>query len=173
MKEVNEENNKSIPEHQRLILKKWAVQPKYLQQKHTLIWARLLESNAGEIVNYDMCILGKEGLVSMSAVVDPNDITEVEETEDNMIQSVCFDSGYAYSDFDASKDKISDWTIGGLVAGGVLAKTGVLAKIGVFLLKFSKLIIVVVVGIGAVILKLFRRRKTHDTPIDEQDTNSE
>ena len=167
MKDGAEEENKTLPADQRCTIKGWAVQPKYKQSQHVLIWAKLLEFGGGETVNYDMRILGKEGVVSINAVIDPEYTEEVESKGDEMVQSLKFYDGYAYSDFDPSRDRVSDWTIGGLVAGGVLAKTGVLAKIGAFLLKFSKLIIVGIIGLGAAVVKWFRGRRDDDDYMKE------
>ncbi len=162
MQEGAEKENETLPEEQRCTIKGWAVPPHYSQSEHVLIWAKTLSFRGNETVNYDMRILGKNGFVSINAVIDPENTNEVVSKESSIIQSLSFNQGYAYSDFDPNRDKISDWTIGGLVAGGVLAKTGVLAKIGAFLLKFSKLIIVGVIGLGAAIVKWFRGRRDEE-----------
>jgi len=158
MQKEAEEENKNLPEDQRFVIHGWAVSPHYNQSNHALIWAKTLSVGGGETVNYDMRILGKDGLVSINAVIDPTLIEEVRAKESEIIHSLNFDQGHAYSDFNPSQDKVSDWTLGGLVAGGILAKTGVLSKIGIFLLKFWKLIAVGIAGAGAAIIKYFKRR---------------
>lgn len=159
LKDGEKEENKRLPIEQQMWLKGWAVQPKYLSSNHTLIWAKRFSANGDDVINYDMRILGKAGLVSVNAVIGQEDLSEVQTQESKMINSVQFHEGYRYSDFDSSRDKISDWTIGGLVAGGVLAKTGILSKIGIFLLKFSKIIIVGVIAAAGAVFKLFRRNR--------------
>lgn len=94
--------------------------------------------------------------MSLMAVIDPIDSQEVKDREQSIINSLSFDNGYAYTDFDSSRDRVSDWTIGGLVAGSILAKSGFFAKIGVFLIKFWKIIAVTVAGIGGF---LFKKKK--------------
>lgn len=158
MQKEAEEENKNLPEDQRFAIHGWAVSPHYNQSNHALIWAKTLSVGGGETVNYDMRILGKDGLVSINAVIDPTLIEEVRAKESEIIHSLNFEQGHAYSDFNPSQDKVSDWTLGGLVAGGILAKTGVLSKIGIFLLKFWKLIAVGIAGAGAAIIKYFKRR---------------
>lgn len=158
MQKEAEEENKNVPEDQKITIKGWAVSPHYNQTNHALIWARAISISGEETVNYDMRILGKDGLVSINAVVSPLSIEEVKIKESQIINSLSFDQGHAYSDFNPSTDRVSDWTIGGLVAGGILAKTGVLSKIGIFLLKFWKLIAIGFAGAGAAIIKFFRRR---------------
>ncbi|MBR5717030.1 MAG: DUF2167 domain-containing protein [Bacteroidales bacterium] len=160
MKEDFKDNNKSLPEANRCELIGWAVPPHYDSVNHALVWARTLAFQHGETVNYDIRILGKDGYVSVNAVVDPEFVDEVSITESSMVKSIHFDKGYAYADFDEKRDKISDWTIGGLVAGSILAKTGLLAKIGVLLLKFWKIIAVGVVAIAAGISKIFSSKKS-------------
>jgi uncharacterized membrane-anchored protein len=55
-----------------------------------------------------------------------------------------------YSDFDSSSDRIAEYTIGGLIAGKVLAKVGFFALIA----KFGKIIVVAVI---AFIVGIFRK----------------
>ena len=159
MQKASEEENKSLPVEQRFTIKDWAVPPHYNQSNHVLIWARTLSFSGGESVNYDMRILGKEGFVSINAVVDPEFTDEVVAKEADIIRSLSFYQGFSYTDFNPSKDKISDWTIGGLVAGGILAKSGFFAKLGVLLLKFWKLIVIGIVGLCATITKFFKRNQ--------------
>lgn len=159
MQEDCDRENDSLPKEQRMWLTGWAVPPCYVTNNHTLIWAKTFKSENGVIVNYDMRVLAKDGLVSINAVISPEDVEEVKELQTSIVGSISFDEGFKYSDFDESRDRVSDWTIGGLIAGGVLAKTGVLAKIGVFLLKMWKIILLGIVGIGAAITKFFRKNK--------------
>lgn len=160
MQESYKERNKSLPEEYRSTIKGWTVPPHYDQLNHALIWARTLEFMSGMTVNYDMRILGKDGLVSINAVVSPENVNEVVSLESTMVQSIRFDKGYAYFDFNPNRDRVSDWTIGGLVAGGILAKSGALSKLGILLLKFWKIIAVGAVGIAAGIKKLFSSKKS-------------
>ncbi|MBV9977299.1 MAG: DUF2167 domain-containing protein, partial [Hyphomicrobiales bacterium] len=56
-----------------------------------------------------------------------------------------------------STDKIAAYGIAALVGGLAAKKLGLLAIAGVFLVKFAKLIAVAAAGIGAGIVKWFRR----------------
>lgn len=51
----------------------------------------------------------------------------VKTNTDKVLNMSSFTSGNAYSDFNPKIDKIAVWTIGGLVAGKVLAKAGLFA----------------------------------------------
>lgn len=164
LKEIQKEErkiNQNLPEDQRLSTLRWEFPPKYMRGSHVLVWAKHLGQigGGGDVVNYDMRILGKDGLVSLMAVIDPSDSQDVKDLEQFIINSLQFDNGYAYADFDESRDHVSDWTIGGLVAGSILAKSGFFAKIGVFLLKFWKIIAVAVAGIGSA---LFKKKKKEE-----------
>lgn len=162
MQEAAKEKSKSLPEENRFMVKGWAVPPSYNKKANVLLWARTLSFNGHETVNYDMRILGKEGFVSINGVLDPEDVPEAERYGNAMIGSLHYDKGYAYSDFDPKKDRVSEWTIGGLVAGSILAKTGLLAKLGILLLKFWKLAVLAFLGIVAAIAKLFKRRNNEE-----------
>lgn len=168
MKESTAEDNKSLPKEQQCTLEGWAVSPKYLSDKHVLVWAKSLIIGGDKVVNYDMRILGKEGLVSINAVTDPEDVKEVDAKGNLFINSLTYDSGYAYSDFDPDTDRVSDWTIGGLIAGGVLAKTGLFAKLGIFLVKCWKILAVAIFAVGGFFAKFFKRKRK-----DEVENKSE
>ena len=112
-----------------------------------------------EVVNYDMRVLGKDGLVSINAVSSPDNLEEIDSKGNDIINTFSYDKGYMYAEFDPKRDRVSDWTIGGLIAGGILAKSGLLAKLGILLLKFWKLLIVGIVALGAGVAKLFGRKK--------------
>lgn len=158
IQEQEKEENKSLPTDQQSTTIGWARTPKYIYDRHVLVWAKTLSFQYGNTVNYDMRILGKNGLVSINAVVDPEECEEVVSLESTIISSLKYDNGYTYNDFDASSDKVSEWTVGSLVAGGILAKSGVLAKIGVLLLKCWKLIAIGIVAVGAGIRKYFKSK---------------
>jgi len=69
-----------------------------------------------------------------------------------------FSAGNRYTEFNASTDKVAAYGLAALVAGGVAAKMGLFAKIGVLLLGLKKGLIFIVVGAGALIGKLFKRK---------------
>lgn len=151
--------NDSLPKDQRLWLTGWAVPPQYISSSHTLIWAKSFNSETGSVVNYDMRVLGKDGLISVNAVISETDIEEVKELQNLIVNSIQYNNGFKYSDFDETCDRVSDWTIGGLIAGGVLAKTGFFAKIGVLLLKMWKIVVIGIIAIGAAIRKIFKKNE--------------
>jgi uncharacterized membrane-anchored protein len=56
-------------------------------------------------------------------------------------------------------DKLAEYGLGALIAGGVAAKLGLFAKLGALLLAFKKLIIIGFVAIGGFIAKMFGKKK--------------
>lgn len=137
----------------------WASKPYYDEQTHTLHWAR--ELNFGDSINtlnYNLRVLGRKGMYLLNAISRMNEFNEVKPTVDAVISSVTFASGDTYKDFDSKTDHVAAYTVGGLVAGKVLAKAGFFA----LLAKFGKFIVIGLVGIGAFLFKRFRKKKEDD-----------
>ena len=144
----------------------WAWKPNYDKVNKTLSWAKhFVIDNYKEVINYDVRILGREGYVIIRAVADPVDKDKLIDDNSDIVSSVKYDEGYRYEDFDPETDHIAEWTIGGLIAGKVLAKAGIWAIIA----KFGKVIIVALLALFAAMRKriasLFsRRNKSSETP---------
>jgi uncharacterized membrane-anchored protein len=71
-----------------------------------------------------------------------------------------FTAGNRYADFNGSTDKVAEYGIAALVAGGVAAKLGFFGKLLALLLAFKKLI---VLGVAAAVRwsgSSFKRRAT-------------
>jgi len=73
-----------------------------------------------------------------------------------------------YSDFDPDLDEVAAYGIGALVAGKVMAKTGLLAVALVFLKKFG---VFILIGLGLLFKGLFSRKKAQ--PQVEQEGQGE
>jgi uncharacterized membrane-anchored protein len=69
---------------------------------------------------------------------------EVKGSIGSILGMVNFADGHKYSDFDPKLDEVAAWTIGGLVAGKMLAKAGFFAII----LKNIKLILIALAAAG-------------------------
>jgi uncharacterized membrane-anchored protein len=70
-----------------------------------------------------------------------------------------FTPGNRYTDFNAGTDKVAEYGIAALVAGGVAAKLGFFAKIFALLLAFKKALLIGVAAAGSWIYKLLGRKK--------------
>ncbi len=135
----------------------WAQKPYYDKENKILHWAKELKFGDAEAhtLNYDVRILGRKGILSLNAVATMSELGLVKNDIPKVLHIASFTSGNTYKDFDPKVDEVAAWTIGGLVAGKVLAKVGLLAFLG----KFLKFIIIGIVALGAGIVKFFRRKK--------------
>ena len=138
----------------------WAQKPFYDKTNKILHWAKELKFGAGEegnTLNYDIRILGRKGILSLNAVSGMSELPLVKADIDKVLHIASFTEGNKYADFNPDVDNVAAWTIGGLVAGKVLAKVGAFAIAG----KFLKWIIIGAVALGAGIMKIVRGRKAN------------
>ncbi|WP_254846534.1 DUF2167 domain-containing protein [Hymenobacter sp. CRA2] len=117
----------------------WAVPPHYDKEAHALHWAKKIqfEDNSNPTLNYDVRLLGRKGVLSLNAVADPMQLALVQAQIPAVIEGTDFAQGSRYIDFDADVDEVAAYSLGGLVAGKVLAKVGFFALIA----KFGKVIV--------------------------------
>lgn len=184
MKEETKEDNRmrKMQGYPTVDLIGWASSPYYDSNKKILHWAKELyfEGEETNTLNYNLRVLGRRGVLSLNAVASIEDLAIVKGDIQSIINNVSFDSGSKYSDFNSKTDNVAAWTVGGLVAGKVLAKTGLFAVIA----KFGKFIAIAVGGIFITLWKRIRGRKEEEqaqnTPISsrpnttpDDQTNSE
>jgi uncharacterized membrane-anchored protein len=140
----------------------WASAPFYDKDKRVLHWAKEIkfgDGSDGNTLNYDVRVLGRKGVLSLNAIGSVGQVDSVKATIPGVIAGVTFNEGHRYADFDSNVDEVAAWTIGGLVAGKVLAKAGFFALI----LKFIKpLIFVLIAGGGALWRFIGGRRKREE-----------
>jgi len=165
-KEVNIERKKNG--YSTIHIVGWAQKPFYDKTNKVLHWAKELEfgDQEGHTLNYEIRILGRKGILSMNAVAGMNELPLVKKDIDKVLNMASFTDGNKYADFDSKIDNVAAWTIGGLVAGKVLAKVGAFA----FLAKFFKVILVGIVALFGAIAKFFKRKKTEDTLVYQEAT---
>jgi uncharacterized membrane-anchored protein len=139
----------------------WASPPFYDKDKKILHWAKELKFGDQEVntLNYNIRVLGRKGVLVLNAIATVKDLPLVKKDIGRVLDIVQFSDGYKYKDFDPSVDQVAAWTIGGLVAGKILAKVGILAM----LLKFWKIIVLAVGGFFAFIWKRIRGKKEDNT----------
>ncbi|MEO8352499.1 MAG: DUF2167 domain-containing protein [Chthoniobacteraceae bacterium] len=140
----------------------WAATPHYDSAAKKLHWAKELGfgGDSEHTLNYNIRVLGRRGVLVLNAVAAMSQLPEIESVMPTIINAVEFNEGHRYADFDKSSDKIAAYGLTGLIAGGILAKTGLFAKLGLILAKGAKLIILAVAAIGAGISKLFRKKQS-------------
>lgn len=135
----------------------WASTPFYDEKRKILHWAKELkfEGQSSNTLNYNIRILGRKGVIVLNAIATMRELPLVKRDLESVMAALSFSKGNRYEDFDSGTDEVAAWTIGGLVAGKILAKTGFLAV----LLKFWKIIAVVVLGGASALWKRFRKKK--------------
>lgn len=117
----------------------WAAAPYYDKDKKVLHWAKELkfDENETHTLNYNLRVLGKDGVFFINAISGMQALPQVEASMEEIVSCVSFEKGNTYFDFDPEVDQVAAWSLGGLVAGKVLAKAGLLAGLA----KFGKVIL--------------------------------
>ena len=138
----------------------WATEPRYDGSTHKMYWAKELDFGGGQhTLNYDVRVLGREGVLSMNAVAGMSQINTIQRDMTSLLQLANFNSGFKYEEYNKSTDKLAAYGLGALVAGGVAAKLGLFAKLFALVLAAKKLIFAGVVALGAVVTKFFKGKK--------------
>lgn len=138
----------------------WADPPYYDAESHQLYWAKelIFEGSGQNTLNYSIRALGRRGVLILNAVATIDELAVVRDGMQGLLPLVEFDTGSRYVDFDPDVDTVAAYGIGALVAGKLAAKAGLLAKFAPLLLVFKKFGIVIVVGLGAFLKKVFSGR---------------
>jgi uncharacterized membrane-anchored protein len=171
IREGTEESNKErvqngFPE---LHVGAWSEVPHYDQAVHHLVWALPATSTRGTSINYNTRVLGRRGVVSLNLVTSDTNFAADRPRAAELLAATTFKKGARYEDFDKKTDKVAEYGLMGLILGGAglgamkLVKVGLLAKfwklIVVAFLAAKKLIIALVVLIGAGVKKIFGGKK--------------
>ncbi len=158
IKETNEANTWRIEQgFPKIYVIGWASNPFYDSKNKVLHWAKQLhfEGEEENTLNYNLRVLGRHGVLFINAVGTMKDLPSIKKDINPIINSIKFDEGSRYKDFDSSTDDIAAWTIGGLVAGKVVAKAGLFTVLA----KFGKIIAIAVGGIAIGLWKKIKGRK--------------
>jgi uncharacterized membrane-anchored protein len=133
----------------------WAEKPSYDKASHKMYWAKELrtEGNATSGLNYNIRVLGREGVLVLNAVASMAQIDEIRKEMKLVTAATDFTPGNRYADYNAATDKTAEYGLAALVAGGVATKLGLFGKLFALLLAFKKFIII---GIGFAAMWLYR-----------------
>jgi uncharacterized membrane-anchored protein len=139
----------------------WAEKPHYDTDAKKLYWAKELkfEGAQANTLNYDVRVLGREGVLSMNAVASIGQLTQIRSDMKPLIQVAEFNEGYRYAEFNSKTDRMAEYGLGALIAGGVAAKLGLFGKLFALLVAFKKVILVGLVAIGSFVAKMFGKKK--------------
>lgn len=169
LKQLKEEAEASSKErveqgYEKVSMLGWAASPFYDEKSKKLHWAKELAfgTDAEHTLNYNIRILGREGFLEMNIITGMSMLADVKKDMPMILASTNFNAGQTYADFNEDTDQLAEYGIGGLIVGGILAKTGILAKIGIFLLKIIKPLIVGVIALFGFLGKRFFGRKKEE-----------
>ncbi len=164
MTEANEERKKQG--YPTVSLVGWAETPGYDKATHKLYWAKELAfgDTDAHTLNYNIRVLGRKGVLVLNAVAGMSQIATIKAEMPNVLAATDFKAGNSYNDFNSDTDKVAEYGIAALVAGGVAAKLGLFAKLFALLIAFKKAVIIGVIALGAAIKKLLGMRKQEVKP---------
>jgi uncharacterized membrane-anchored protein len=162
MKEGTEDNNAARKKagYQAVHLIGWAEKPRYDAAAKKLYWAKELsfEGSPVHTLNYDVRVLGREGVLSMNAVASFSQLAQIRSDMRPLIEIAEFNQGHRYAEFNSRTDRMAEYGLGALIAGGVAAKLGLFGKLAALLLAFKKFIIVGLVAVGGFFARLFKKK---------------
>jgi uncharacterized membrane-anchored protein len=146
----------------------WAEPPSYDGATHKLYWAKELAFGGApeHTLNYNIRILGRRGVLVLNAVSNMSELSAIRGQSKDILAAVDFNQGHRYTDFLPGKDKAAAYGVGGLILGAAAAKAGFFKLLWVAILGFKKLIIAGVVGVGALLKRVFgaRKQNPYDAP---------
>lgn len=140
----------------------WASAPFYDKTQKTLHWAKEISFQGQPVntLNYNLRVLGRKGVLVINAVAAIKQLPVVKANLSKIMSNVKFTPGNTYQDFDSKVDNVAAWSLGGLVAGKVLAKVGFFA----LLAKFWKIIAIGVVAAASAVWKFISNRRANTPP---------
>lgn len=140
-----------------------------------MYWAKELrfEGNSVNTLNYNIRILGKEGVLVLNAVATMSQLKTIEAEAPAILGFVNFTPGNNYTDYKEGTHQLAGYGLAGLVAAGVglkvAAKVGFLKMIIGFLIAMKKFLVVLVAGALAAVKRIFFGRKK-EVVTDEETT---
>lgn len=141
----------------------WAAPPHYDAVTHKLYWAKELKVDGADedTLNYSIRLLGRKGVLELNAIAGMSQFSEIDQKAPEILSMVDFKEGSRYADFDPKVDKVAEYGIATLVAGGALAaaaKFGMLKGLWVAILALKKFIIIGLAAVAAFFKRMFSRR---------------
>jgi uncharacterized membrane-anchored protein len=114
----------------------WTEAPHYDRARHHMIWGIKGSDEDGASINFYTRVLGRRGYVALNLIDDPARIEASKVDARAALTATTFMPGARYQDFEKRSDKVAEYGLAGLVAGGAgaaalkVAKVGLLAKLG-------------------------------------------
>ncbi|MFH1023918.1 MAG: DUF2167 domain-containing protein [Planctomycetota bacterium] len=132
----------------------WEQKPCYNAATHNLEWAIRGQSEGHFVVNHNTRLLGRGGVMRVTLVADPAALGGALPRFQDVLAGFVFKTGQKYAEY-RQGDKMAKYGLAALVVGGATAAA---VKTGLFKWLW-KLIVVAVIGAGAVVRRLFGGKK--------------
>ncbi len=131
----------------------WAQSPSYDKAAHKLYWAKDVKfgKSDGDTLNYAIRALGRTGVLQVNVVADIKQLPEINAKIPELLNTISFNDGQRYADFNESTDAVAAYGLAGLIAGGVAAKAGLFKGLWVLLLASKKFLIAGAIAFGGAI----------------------
>lgn len=100
-------------------------------------------------INFNTRLLGRRGVMEVTLVCDPEELSDMIAEQAKILTGYSYIQGERYAEYQ-SGDKIAEYGLTALVAGGgayALAKSGLLGKLSLMFAKLGKAAILLVVGV--------------------------
>jgi uncharacterized membrane-anchored protein len=148
-----------------LHLVKWAEPPRYDIATKKLFWAKEIDFEGSEkhVLNYDVRVLGREGVLSMEAVASIDQLEMIRGEMRPLLEAAEFNAGHRYAEYNKSTDRTAEYGLSALIATGVAAKFGLFGKLLALLIAAKKFVIVAVIAIGGLIARFLGKKKDAST----------
>jgi uncharacterized membrane-anchored protein len=149
----------------------WATKPHYDAQGKTLYWAKELSfaGNTGHTLNYEMRVLGRQGVLDVNVVAGLEDLGTVEKATPTLLGQMAFKTGQKYADFQEGSDHLAEYGVAGLILGGIALKAGLFKVLLGVLAASWKFILIGLAAVGAFFARIFKKKK-QETPAPRPDT---
>jgi len=137
----------------------WAEPPRYDSAAKTVYWAERFKfgNSTTDTLNYKIRILGREGVLELNVVDSIDHLSRIRTLTPALLTMASFNSGKSYADYNPSTDHTAEYGIAGLIAGGILLKTGFLKALLVGIAALWKPIAIGAVAVLGGIARFFRR----------------
>jgi uncharacterized membrane-anchored protein len=137
----------------------WAEPPRYDAVAKKLYWAKdfKFSDDSAHTLNYNIRVLGRRGVLVLNAVASMDRLDAVKRDMAKVIGFVEFNEGHRYADFVPGTDKVAEYGLAALIAGGLAAKAGLFKVLLGALIALKKVIIVGLAAAAAFLRKLLRR----------------
>ena len=120
------------------------------------------------MINYSIVALGRKGMITTTLVHGADKLEAAKTSTNDLLAAITFKDGNRYSDFNPRTDKVAEYGLTALIAGGLAAKKfGLFAIIGAFILKFAKIFAIAGVALLVGLKKLFSIRRRRDEDDDD------